>query len=124
MLSINTTSHYQFTNKAIACVTCLAEGVLRCDTCARVSVSQSECHMSHWSHRCPRHTLASLLLLALLVLPGLARHPVHHLHHGVERADTWDDVWLIHLTPDTQPQVSSHISASNQVFYRMMEINA
>ena len=109
MLSINTTLHYQLTNKAIACVRCLAEGVLRCDTCARVSVSQSECHMSHWPHRCP-HTLASLLLLALLVLPGLARHPVHHLHHGVERADTWDDVWLIHLTPDTQPQVTQHIS--------------
>ena len=121
MLSINTTLHYQFTNKAIACVRCLAEGVLRCDTCARVSDSQSCCHMSHWSHHCPHHTLASLILLTLLVLPGLSRHPVHHLHHGVERADTWDDVWLIHLTPDTQPQVTRSTVKMDSMSVRMLD---
>ena len=44
-----------------------------------------------------------ILTSALLVQP----RTVHHIHHGVERARTWDDVWLVHLTNKTQPQVMS-----------------
>ena len=44
-----------------------------------------------------------ILTSALLVQP----RTVHHIHHGVERARTWDDVWLVHLTNKTQPQVRS-----------------
>ena len=45
-------------------------------------------------------------LLSLLVLVLVAGGPcTHHLHHGVERASSWHDTWLVHLTQDTQPQV-------------------
>ena len=55
--------------------------------------------------------LMSPLLVALVTIIhgaiGVSGHTsVHHIHHGVERADHWDDVWLVHLTDDTQPQVS------------------
>ena len=46
-------------------------------------------------------TLLSLLVL-VVVAGGLC---THHLHHGVERASSWHDTWLVHLTQDTQPQV-------------------
>ena len=48
-------------------------------------------------------TLLSLLVL-VLVAGGLC---THHLHHGVEQASSWHDTWLVHLTQDTQPQVSA-----------------
>ena len=49
-------------------------------------------------------SLVTLLVVTIRTIVSGAR--THHIHHGVENAaDTWDDVWVVHLTRTTLPHV-------------------
>ena len=56
-------------------------------------------------------------LLLLLPLPGCLG--LHHLHHGVERANSWDDVWLVQLQSDIEPNVRTMTSIREHNVFMM-----
>ena len=50
--------------------------------------------------------ITSLVTLVLTIRTIVSGARTHHIHHGVENAaDTWDDVWVVHLTRTTLPHV-------------------
>ena len=53
--------------------------------------------------------VAFFLLLTHGVLAGVDGQTVPHIHHGVEKADIWGDVWVVNLRSGIDPQVRQTI---------------
>ena len=66
------------------------------------------CHIDY--SRDINRSMLSYVLLVLTVwrcggVDGQATGAKPHIHHGVERADVWGDVWVVNLRSGIDPQV-------------------